>query len=74
MKQQPGNPMTLLGSGNILARFSEHGLIDEYQFVVDPVAIGDGTPIQKGIGRELGLELTGTEHLRAGPFCFAASL
>ncbi len=66
LKQMHGNDMTLLGSGSILAQFAEHGLIDEYQIMVDPIALGNGTPIFKGIKRKLELKLTETRAFKSG--------
>jgi dihydrofolate reductase len=66
LKQGPGKDMTLLGSGSILTQLAEQGLIDDYLFMVDPVAIGDGTPIFKGIGKELRLKLTMTKTFKSG--------
>lgn len=66
MKQMPGKDMTLLGSGSILTQFAEQGLIDEYQIMVDPVVLGDGTPIFKGIKHQLDLKLTSTRTFRSG--------
>ncbi len=66
MKQMPGKVMTLLGSGSILTQFAQQGLIDEYQIMVDPVALGDGTPIFKGIRHKLDLKLTGTRTFTSG--------
>ena len=66
IKQAPGKDMTLLGSGSILTQFAEQGLIDEYQIMVDPVALGDGTPIFKGIKQRLNLELTTTKAFGSG--------
>ena len=66
MKQMPGKDMTLLGSGTILVRFAEQGLIDEYQIMVDPVALGDGTPIFKNIKHKLELKLTNTRTFKSG--------
>ena len=66
MKQLPGKDMTLLGSGSILTQFAEQGLIDEYQIMVDPVILGDGTPILKGLTRTLDLKLTGTRTFKSG--------
>jgi dihydrofolate reductase len=66
MKQMPGNDMTLLGSGSILTQFAEQGLIDEYQIMVDPVVIGDGTPIFKDIKWKLDLKLTMTRTFKSG--------
>lgn len=66
MKQMPGKDMTLLGSGSILTQFAEQGLIDEYQLMLDPVALGDGTPIFKDIKHKLDLKLTGTRTFKSG--------
>jgi dihydrofolate reductase len=66
MKQEEGNDMTILGSGSIITQFAEKGLIDEYQFMIDPVAIGDGTPIFKNMKHTLELELIGSKIFNSG--------
>lgn len=66
MKQMPGKDMTLLGSGSILTQVAEQGLIDEYQIMVDPIALGEGTPIFKGIKHGLNLMLTKTRTFKSG--------
>jgi dihydrofolate reductase len=33
MKKQPGKDMMVFGSGSIVSKLTQHGLIDEYQFV-----------------------------------------
>lgn len=66
LKQLPGKNMTLLGSGSILTQLAEQGLIDEYQIMIDPVALGDGTPIFKGLKRRLSLKLTTTRTFKSG--------
>src|SRR6266498_3180665 len=66
MKQMPGKDMTLLGSGSILTQFAEQGLIDEYQIMVDPIVIGNGTPIFKDIKNKLDLKLTMTRTFTSG--------
>ncbi len=66
MKQMPGKDMTLLGSGSIVTQFAQQGLIDEYQIMVDPVVLGDGTPIFKGLKHTLNLKLTATRTFRSG--------
>ena len=62
----PGHDMTLLGSGSIMTQFAEQGLIDEYQIMVDPVVISNGTPIFKDIKQKLDLKLTMTRTLKSG--------
>jgi len=66
MKQVAGKDMTILGSGSIITQFAEEGLIDEYQFMVDPVVLGDGTPIFKNIRHQLELKLTNTRTFKSG--------
>jgi dihydrofolate reductase len=66
MKRMPGKDMTVLGSGSIVTQLAEQGLIDEYQIMVDPVVIGDGTPIFKGIKHKLDLKLTRTRTFQSG--------
>ena len=66
MKQMQGKDMTILGSGSILTQFAEAGLIDEYLFMVDPVALGEGTPIFKNIKHKLDLVLSSTRSFKSG--------
>lgn len=66
LKQMPGNGMTILGSGNLSAQLSDLGLIDEYQVMVNPVALGDGTPLFKGIHQNLELKLIKTKPFKSG--------
>jgi dihydrofolate reductase len=42
IKQQPGKDIMIFGSGSIVSQLTEHGLIDEYQFVVSPILLGSG--------------------------------
>ncbi|RPH37961.1 dihydrofolate reductase [bacterium] len=66
LKQRPGKDMTILGSGSIVTQLAEHGLIDEYQIMVDPVALGAGTPLFKGLKRNLDLRLASTRAFKSG--------
>jgi dihydrofolate reductase len=66
MKSSAGRDMTLLGSGSILNQLAEHGLIDEYQIMVDPVVISGGTTIFKDIKNKLDLKLTDTRTFKTG--------
>ena len=66
IKKSPGKDMTILGSGAIINLFTDHDLIDEYQFMIDPVALPDGTPVFKKIKQKLDLQLTGSKVFRSG--------
>ena len=65
MKQQPGGGggMLIFGSGSIASQLTQHGLIDEYQFIVSPLLLGDGRSLLAGVPKSVGLEL-----LEAKPF------
>lgn len=45
LKESQGPNITLLGSGEIAAQLGAAGLVDEYQFVVIPVALGEGRTV-----------------------------
>jgi len=66
LKEAPGKDMCLLGSGSILTQLADAGLIDEYQFMVDPVALGSGTPAFKGLKKKLDLRLVSTRKFSSG--------
>ncbi|WP_330442229.1 dihydrofolate reductase family protein [Flavobacterium sp. C4GT6] len=66
LKQQSGNDMTILGSGSIVSQMANANLIDNYEIMIDPVAIGNGTPLFKGIDNNLNLKLTNSRVFKSG--------
>jgi dihydrofolate reductase len=49
LKARGGPDITVLGSGNVAAQLGTADLVDEYQFVIVPVALGGGrTVFEKG--------------------------
>jgi len=48
LKKQPGKDMIIFGSGSLVAQLTRLRLIDEYQFVVNPVLLGAGKPLFRG--------------------------
>jgi dihydrofolate reductase len=56
-KQAPGKDMIVFGSGTLVSQLTEHGLIDEYQFVVGPLFLGDGRSLIQGVTGRVPLEL-----------------
>jgi dihydrofolate reductase len=66
LKTTSKKDMTILGSGSILTQLAEAGLVDSLQFMIDPIALGDGTPIFKGIKHKLDLTLTSTRAFKSG--------
>ncbi len=72
LKQQEGKPVSpgeptsrggniaIYGSNNFAVSLIEEGLIDEFRIIINPVAIGAGTPLFKGIKNKLDLKLLGS--------------
>lgn len=66
LKQTATKDMIILGSGSITGQLTDAGLIDEYQFMIDPVAIGSGTTMFNGIKKKLDLELISSRIFNSG--------
>ena len=66
LKQSGNKDMTILGSGSILTLFAENNLIDEYQFMIDPVVLGEGSSVLKDITKKLDLKLTKSKVYKSG--------
>jgi dihydrofolate reductase len=58
--------MVILGSGSIMSEFAQRGLIDEYRIMVNPVVLGGGKPLFKGIKDRMDLKLTKTRTFQNG--------
>jgi len=56
-KQAPGKDMIVFGSGSLVSQLTEHGLIDEYQFIVGPLLLGAGRSLIQGVSERVPLEL-----------------
>jgi dihydrofolate reductase len=56
MKRQPGKDIIVFGSGSIVSQLTQHGLIDEYQFLVCPVLLGSGRTLLDGVSKHLKLD------------------
>jgi dihydrofolate reductase len=65
LKQQPGKDI-VVGGSDLAVSFIKAGLIDEFRFMVNPIVIGDGTPIFKGLGTKLRLQLIKTRTFNSG--------
>ncbi len=66
MKDEPGEDMTILGSGSIVSQFTSHGLIDEFQIVVVPVVLGKGRSLFEGITGQVNLQLIHSQPFMNG--------
>ncbi len=57
LKGEPGDDMTILGSGSIVAQLAGAGVIDEYQVIVNPLVLGGGRTMFEGVEERLPLKL-----------------
>ena len=60
MKQEPGRDMVIYGSASIVRKLTNLGLIDRYQLLVYPVALGSGKPLWSDILHTMKLSLVST--------------
>ncbi len=66
LKQQPGKDLAILGSSNLSLSFIQNGLIDEFRIMVNPVVLGTGNPLFRGINHRLNLKLLKTRTFQSG--------
>jgi dihydrofolate reductase len=66
MKGRPGKDMIIFGSGSVVSQLTQYGLIDEYQFVVCPILLGNGQPLLKDMVKHLRLDLLENKPLSSG--------
>ncbi len=66
LKGQPGQNMVIYGSANLVRNLTELGLIDEYQLLVHPIALGSGKPLFAGLPHQVNLRMLRTESFKNG--------
>lgn len=66
LKTAAGPDMAIMGSGTIVSQLAADGLIDEYQFVVNPVVLGTGRTLFEGVEKKLNLRLIKTRTFKNG--------
>jgi len=66
LKKQAGRDIVIFGSGTIVQTFVNLGLIDEYRVLINPVILGRGKPLFKGINDKINLKLLKTRTFSNG--------
>jgi len=66
LKEQPGKHIVILGSNTLCVSLMQEGLVDEFQIMVNPVALGDGTSLFKGLPEKADLKLLKTREFKSG--------
>lgn len=57
LKAEDGPDLVVLGSASIVAHLADAGLVDVYQVVLNPIALGAGKTMFEGIGASVRLTL-----------------
>ena len=65
LKQEPGEGL-FVGGVTLPLALAELGLIDEYEFLVQPVVAGHGPTLLAGLRERIQLELVGRHEFRSG--------
>jgi dihydrofolate reductase len=66
LKEESGKDLYIFGSSNLSVTLVQNGLIDEFRLLVNPLVLGKGKPLFKGIQEKLALELIRTKTFRSG--------
>jgi dihydrofolate reductase len=67
LKGQAGKDIVVFGGASFAHSLAAHGLIDEYRINVQPVALGDGLPLLRGLDEPLRLQLVSSTAWTDGP-------
>ncbi len=61
-----GKDIAIFGSSDLAVTFIEHGLIDEFRIMVNPIVLGEGKSLFNGIKSKLDLKLIKTRVFKSG--------
>ena len=65
-KRSPGKDIMIFGSGSVVSRLTELGLVDAYDLIVAPVLLGRGRPLIDGLSSSHRLKLAEARPFRSG--------
>ncbi len=66
LKQQEGGDLAIFGSAALATSFLHMGLLDELRLMVNPIVLGSGSSLFKGVHEKLNLKLLKTREFRSG--------
>jgi dihydrofolate reductase len=66
LRQKPGKNLLMIGSPSTVHSFMQYGLIDEYRLYVNPIILGNGIPLFKGIEDRINLKLLEAKTFKGG--------
>ncbi len=66
IKSQPGRDLFIFGSADLSTTLIQNDLIDEYRVIINPLLLGKGTPLFKGLKDPISLQHIKTRMFRNG--------
>jgi dihydrofolate reductase len=66
LKKKPGKDLVIFGSPGLTQALLKLDLVDEYRLTVNPVVLGKGMPLFKGIKDSINLKLLETRTFKSG--------
>ena len=64
-KQQPGKDISV-GGNDLAMSLVRNGLLDEFRIMVNPIALGSGTPLFRGLEEKMSLKLLNVRTFKSG--------
>ncbi len=61
LKSQSGKDVFIFGSADLSSTLIKHDLIDEFRIMINPVILGNGTPLFKNLVKQIDLQLLKTK-------------
>jgi dihydrofolate reductase len=61
LKAEAGKDLMIFGSGGLVSTLAEAGLIDEYRLMMNPIILGQGIPMFRGLRQRVPLQLLASE-------------
>jgi len=66
LKSMPGKDIAVLASSNLCLTLIEEGLLDEMRIMINPLVIGEGTPLLDGIDKRRQFTLKNSRTFKSG--------
>ena len=66
LKEEKGKDIVIFGSPTLATSLMELDLIDEFQFTISPVVLGEGKTFLRNITKKVTLELVSSESIEGG--------
>jgi dihydrofolate reductase len=66
LRKQPGKDMVVFGSATLASFLLQRGLVDEYRVILQPVVLGSGSPLFKGITERIHVKLISAKTFGSG--------